>query len=177
MFDKQEDKGVRQPITENPLQHGKETRRRLNKGMKLDVSRYEELHRDKKLMLISDYGTDVQWWLDNGAQPVPLATDPKKVYKGINDKQESEWVSFVGGKDGSGNQYRMYLLMIDPSLYEQFKLAPERERQEEIEKAMRIGANASDIAGHLPGGGGMQTYAPNLPTGSGQGYGEINPIR
>ena len=102
-------------------------------------------------------------------------TDERKTFKGINDKRENGWVTFSGGKDKSGKEYLLYLLMIDPDIYDDYKTGPERERQEEIEKAMKLGANASDLSAHLPGGGGMQTYAPNLPVGDGAGYNEIKP--
>jgi len=95
------------------------------------------------------------------------------VYKGLNDKKDDGWVRRVGGKDKEGKTYYLYLLMIDPATYDELKVTPELERQKEIEAAMRIGHNASDIAQHLPGGGGVQTYAPNLPDGSGRGFNQI----
>lgn len=170
-------KFIRPPITDNPKEQGKQVRQQFGKQLKLDASIYQRAHPDKKLMWISDYGTDVQWWLDHGAEPVPRNSVERKTYAGLNDKQTSEWVSEVGGKDSNGNVYRLYLLMIDPDTYDDFKTGPEAQRQEEIMEAMRLGSNQSDIAKHLPGGGGIETYAPNLPTGDGRGFNEIRPQR
>lgn len=171
---KQENKQIRQPITENPDQMGKKIRPKIGQNRKLDVSAYELHYPDMKLMLISDYGTDVDNWIQWGAQPVPWLQDKQKTFKGINDKHHSEYVNFIGGKDRGGNVYRLWLLMIDPELYDEIKLAPERERQEQIRAAMKRGENQSDIAKHLPGGGGINTYAPTLPDGKTTGFNRIS---
>jgi len=56
----------------------------------------------------------------------------------------------------------VYLLMIDPQVYDEVKLAPQRARQELIRRAMKIGSDQSD---DFSGGPKLPTYAPNLPTG------------
>jgi len=166
-------KFIRDDISEDPQRRGKQIRSKIGRNLKLDVSEYQRAYPDKKLMLISDYGTDVQNWLDSGAEPVPRVSVERTIYKGINDKQSSEWVTFVGGKDRTGNLYNLVLLMIDPDLYNEIKIEPEKRRQQGIEQAMKLGANQSDISKHLPGGGGVQTYAPNLPVGTGTGFNTI----
>lgn len=172
---KQSNKMVRQPIDESPNQETKTVRKKIGRNMKLDVSYYERKYPDKKLLLPTDYGTDVEFWIQQGAVPVEKENEGAKIYKGINDSGKSDggYVKFVGGKDKNGNVYHHVLLMIDPEIYDEVKLAPQRERQQEIERAMKTGQNQSDLAQHLPGGGGIGTYAPNLPDGQSQGFNRI----
>jgi hypothetical protein len=172
---KQANKQVRQPAEESPKVEAKTVRKKIGRNLKLDVSYYERKYPDKQLLLPTDYGTDVEFWIQQGAVPVPRENEGAKIYKGINDHDKSDggYVKFVGGKDKNGNVYYHVLLMIDPEIYDEVKLAPQRERQQEIERAMKTGENQSDISKHLPGGGGVSTYAPNLPDGQNQGFNRI----
>jgi hypothetical protein len=163
----------RQPITENPELQNKNIRPSTRRQMRLDSAIYEEIHKDKKLMKITDSSADLHWWLQHGAEPVPRATDRIKVYKGINDKYESEWVTWPSGQRTNGTQELTYLLMIDPDLYDDLVTIPEQVRNDEIMTAMRLGKDQSGIEAHLKGGGSIKTYAPNLPTGEGVGFNEI----
>lgn len=162
----------RAPIAPDPKLEGKNTRPSLARQMRLDSTVYEKEHPNKKLMKIPDDSPEFHWWLQNGAEPVPRITASTKVFKGLNDKFESEWVSWPSGQKKDGSLQLTYLLMVDPDTYDQLVTIPEENRMAEISKAMRLGANASGLEGHLPGGGGIQTYAPNLPTGPGQGFSE-----
>jgi hypothetical protein len=163
----------RQPITENPELQNKNVRPSLRKQMRLDSSLYEEIHKDKKLMKITDSSPELHWWLQNGAEPVPRQNERLKTFKGINDKYESEWVTWPSGTKKDGTIELTYLLMVEPELYDELIIIPKEERQAEIEQAMRLGKDQSGLETHLPGGGGIQTYAPNLPDGSGRGFNQI----
>lgn len=167
-----QNKGIRQPTTGKAK---KGVRADIGRQIQLDSEIYERLYPDKTLMKINDLNGDVQKWIDAGAEPVPARIPDRKVYAGINDKRTSEWVTWIGGTTDAGKEYLVYLLMMDPELYEEVKNRPQRARQEEIQRAMKIGGDASGENPHLPGGGGIQTYAPNLPTGGGQGFNQIRP--
>jgi hypothetical protein len=163
MFDKNDDKNQRQPITDDNSKGGKQIRPTLNAKYILDSEIYEQIHKDKKLMKINEINGEVQHWLDRGAEPVPVQHEQRKVYKGLNDKKESEWVCWPGGTH-DGTPFKVYLLMIDPELYAHYKTEPERKRQADIRAAMYRGEGTENDA---------QTYAPNLPDGSGRGFNTI----
>jgi hypothetical protein len=170
----------RPAIAPDPNLTNKNKRPSLARQMKLDSTIYEEKYPDKKLMKIPEDDLSFHWWLQNGAEPVPRATASTKIYKGLNDKYESEWVTWPSGKKADGSVQLTYLLMIDPKTHYELDTLPLEQRQREIEQAMRLGRDQSGLEAHLPGGGGIQTYAPNLPTGAGQGLSEsqsFNSIR
>ena len=149
----------------------KKVRRHIGALIKMDMQPYIDEYPGKKLMLINDEDGDVQRWLDAGAEPIPSKIQGRKVYEGLNDKASSGWVRFVAGQKQSGESYYAYGLMMDPDLYDEYKLAPQRNRHEDVQNAMR-GGMASESA-RFSGGENMKSYAPNLPTGTGQGYNEI----
>ena len=138
----------------------KSIRRDIGRTKRLDADKYLEIHQDMQLMWINDMSGDVQRWIDEGAEPVPVVSRATKSFEGITDKVESQWVRAIGGDDGMGGHFWVYLLMIDPDVYDEVKLAPQQARQEMIRRAMKIGSDGSAMGGiQLP------TYAPNLPTG------------
>lgn len=161
---------VRSPITESG-KTDKKVRRTIGAQIRMDMHIYEEEYPNKKLMLINDQDGDVQRWLDAGAEPIPAKVAGRKTYAGLNDRADNEWVRFVAGQSPNGEAYYAYGLMMEPELYDEYKLAPQRKRHEDIQNAMRRGV-ASESA-HFEGGEGMKSYAPNLPTGDGQGYNQI----
>tara|TARA_R110000796_G_scaffold169083_2_gene285985 strand:+ start:592 stop:1161 length:570 start_codon:yes stop_codon:yes gene_type:complete len=177
--EKQSDKMLRKAINEGDdgKTTSKHTRPNMHQNMQLDISLYEEHYKGKdvKLALIADIKGEVQRWIAAGAQPVERITDQNKIYKGINDKFDSTYVTFVGGEDAGGNVYLQYLLKMDAQLYKEFKLDPVTKRNEDIQRAMSTGQNQSEESLHLPGGGGIKTYAPNLNVTDGQGYNTIKP--
>ena len=149
----------------------KKVRRQIGAQIKMDMQPYIDQYPDKKLMLINDVDGDVQRWIDAGAEPIPSKLPDRKIFKGLNDRADSEWVRFVAGQNPTGEAYYAYGLMMDPKSYDEYKLAPQRQRQEDIHKAMRRGV--VDNSGSFEGGGDVKAYAANLPTGEGQGYNEI----
>lgn len=159
------DEGIRQENT--TATDSKATRRQMHQGKRLaDTTLYEEMYSDRKLMWVNDLNGDVQRWIDDGAEPVPVHVRSDRKFEGITDKVESKWVRSVGGDDGMGGHFWVYLLMVDPEVYEDVKTGPEKERQAAINRAMhqrgRAGGDASDMN---EGGPKLQSYAPHLPTG------------
>lgn len=140
---------------------------------RMDSSVYERQYPDKKFIKANDLDGEVQRWIDAGAEPVKRHVEGRKVYAGINDHSDSDWVTWIGGTDSGGKEFLVYLLMIDPEAFAKYKTEPVAARQAEIEKALYRGVNQSGEKETLPGGGSMQTYAPNLPDGSGQGFNQI----
>lgn len=143
----------------------KSIRKDMGRTRKLDADKYLKIHQDKKLMWINDLSGDVQRWIDEGAEPVPVVSLAKRSFEGITDKVESKWVRAVGGDDGMGGHFWVYLLMIDPDAYHELAIAPQRARQEMIRRAMRLGTDGSAMST----GPRLPTYAPNLPTGDERG--------
>jgi len=139
----------------------------MGQAKRLDADKYVAAHPDKRLMWINDMNGDVQRWIDAGAEPVPVQTRNSRHFEGITDRHESQWVRAVGGDDGMGNTYWVYLLMMSLERYDEVKLAPLRARQAAIKEALSRGSDQSDGAG-----GELAAYAPNLPTG-GRGFQQI----
>ncbi len=148
-------------------QNQKAIRTAMGQPKRLDADKYIRAYPGKQLMWINDMNGDVQRWIDVGAEPVPVKGNDSRTFEGITDRHESKWVRSVGGDDGMGNHFWVYLMMIDPDTYEDVKTAPLRERQAHIKAALRRGRDQSDGAGEE-----LESYAPNLPTG-GQGFEQI----
>jgi len=163
---------IRQPIIENGLllDGRKKVRRNIGIQMKMDMQAYIDAYPNKKLMLINDLDGDLQRWLDAGAEPIPAKIEGRKTYEGLNDKSGNQWVRFAAGQTEGGDTYYAFGLMMDPELYDEYKHGPERQRLEDIDNALFKGRVAEDS---LVGGGGIQSYAANLPVGTGKGYNQI----
>ena len=119
------------------------------------------------MLWVNDRRGDVQRWINEGAEPVPVHTKAAKVFEGITDAHESKWVRNIGGEDARGH-FWVYLLMINPQLYYELKTGPERERQRMIREAIIAGADQSNYGD----GPKLPSYSPNLPTGDGMGFKE-----
>ena len=152
----------RKPINEGApqTQESEFGRKPLGQPRNLDADFYlQKYGADKKLMWVNDIGGDVQRWIDMGAEPVPVENRSGRTFEGITDSHESKWVRAVGGETANG-PFWVYLLMVDPEIYDEVQIKPQRERQEAIHQAMHGGRDQSGGAG-----GELQSYAPNLPTG------------
>lgn len=137
-----------------------------------DVEPYlEKYGADMRLMWINDMNGDVQRWINAGAEPVPVLLQTERKFAGLTDSHESQWTRVVGGDDGMGNFFWVYLLMMPHQRYDEVKLAPLRKRQDDIRKAIKRGADQSQGAG-----GELGSYAPNLPTG-GRGFEQVEDPR
>jgi len=166
-------KGIRKPVSPNPKVANKNIRKGMARAMRLDSEIYEKIHAGKKLLKITDSGSELHWWLQNGAEPVERQSAPAKIFAGINDKFASGYVTWPSGTKADGSPELTYLLMIDPDVYDELVTVPNEQRQADIMEAMKLGADQSGLERHLKGGGSIQTYAPNLPVGDGRGYNEI----
>lgn len=149
------------------LHNPKAIRKPMGNSKRLDADIYNELYPDAQLMWINDRNGSVQRWINEGAEPVPVQTRAARIFEGITDAHESKWVRAIGGEDRRGH-YWVYLLMIDPQIYYEVKIAPERERQRMIREAILSGMDRSDYSQ----GPKLPSYKPNLPTGEGQGFAE-----
>jgi len=158
------DEGAQTENAGNP----KGIRATMGHTYRLDIQDYQQIHKDKQLLWVNDLNGDVQRWIDIGAEPVPVANRTGKTFEGITDKAESKWKRSMGGSDGEGNYFWVYLLMIAPERYHEVQIAPQLERQDLIRRAMKAGGDQSEVG---PGGPRLPTYAPNLPTGD-RGYDE-----
>jgi hypothetical protein len=161
---------VRAPIREDD-KGAKKVRRQIGAQIKIDIRAYEEHYPNKKLMIINDQDGDVQRWLDAGAELIPAKVSSRKIYAGFNDKADNEWVRFVAGQNQDGSAYYAYGLMMEPEDYDHYKLAPQRQRHEDIQAALKTGVPSESA--NFGGGESVKSYAANLPTGEGQGYNEI----
>ena len=135
-------------------------RRPIGQMKNLDADYYVAKYPECKFIWENDIGGAVQRWIDYGAEPVEVENRSGRTFEGITDKSESKWVRAVGGDDGMGNHFWVYLLKCSPELYDDVKLKPVRDRQAAIQKALFGGRDQSGGKG-----GELGTYAPNLPTG------------
>jgi hypothetical protein len=154
----------RQSISEEVLErkesdNPKAVRADMQQKRNLDADYYVQRYPDMQLMWINDIGGEVQRWIDAGAEPVQVENRSGRTFAGITDKHESEWVRAVGGDDGMGNHFWVYLLMIDREEYNRIKLDPVKKRQLDIQNALYSGHDQSDSRS------GLKSYAPELPTG------------
>lgn len=149
----------------------KKVRRKIGAQIKMDMQPYIDLYPDKALMVVNDLDGDLQRWLDAGAEPIPTARKDRATYEGLNDKAATQWVRFVGGQFGNGETYYTYGLMMNKDLYDEYKHSPQRDRHEEVKRAMFGGQSSQD--GSLSSGQSIKSYAANLPTGDGVGYNQV----
>lgn len=154
------------PADEHGDHNPKSIRKPIISGKQLaDITQYLERYQDMQLLWVNDLQGDVQRWIDVGAEPVPVHSLAKKTFEGITDKVESKWVRSVGGDDGMGGHFWVYLMMIEPDAYHEVRIQPQLDRQELIRRAMKAGADESGMEGGIM----IPTYAPNLPTGDVRG--------
>jgi ABC-type arginine transport system ATPase subunit len=139
----------RQPIVEDgqKLDDIKQVRRRTGPQMKMCLDMYNQQYPNKTLFWINDLDGDINRWIDAGAEPVPAKVQGRKEYAGLTDKSDSQWLRVVGG-ESSGRVYYAYALMMDPEVYQEYKIDPQIQRQAEIKEAM-----GSDLSGERTGGG------------------------
>jgi len=164
---------TRKRVGENKNVANKNIRKGAGRRMRLDSSLYEAKYPNQKLMWITDSGSDLDWWIQQGAECVTRDSVARKTIEGVNDKLSSGYVTVPSGTKPGGGVELSYLLRIDPDIYEELVTIPDAERQADIMQAMRLGGDQSGLERHLKGGGSIGTYAPNLPTGTGTGYNEI----
>lgn len=157
-------KQTRSPIgtqtSVNKMDDVEHSRNAIGSLKRIDTSRYErmDIYKDKQLFGALTNG-EVDQWLELGARPVPRVGATDKVFKGINDRVESEYQVYYAVSVVEGVKIDMVLMYIDKDLYEKYKLAPLRAKNAAIREAMGFGM-ADDGARVMPNVKGLKTYAP-----------------
>ena len=168
-------RGTRQSTSEAMLrekgQNPKGIRRGMGQAKRLDAGKYIIEYPEHQLMWVNDLNGDVQRWIDEGAEPVSVKSRASKTFEGITDQHESNWVRAIGGDDGFGGHFWVYLLKIERERYRELVTYPKKERQDMIRRAMKAGLDQSDDKENR--GLKLPTYAPELPTGE-HGFAETN---
>ncbi len=171
--EKLEARGTRQPVTTGGSdlkgRDSKSQRKGMGQAKRLNADKYLLEYPEHQLMWVNDTNGDVERWLDEGAEPVPVQSKAAKEYKGLTDRRESEWVRAIGGDDGMGGHFWVYLLKVERQLYAELVTEPEQDRLDLIKRAMHMGRDQSDDNENR--GLKLPSYAPNLPTG-GTGFAE-----
>lgn len=173
----------RAPMAEGDALRGddsRSTRRSIGHKRILDADFYVDRYPDKQLMWVNDVNGEVNKWIDAGAEPVAVENATTRVYEGINDSFDFKYVRAVGGTY-AGQDFWVYLLMMDKKQYHDVKIEPLRERQRAITDTLYRGRNQSRGAGgqdqgfnrNAISGAGVETYAPQLPTGDGEGMRQV----
>jgi len=163
-------KNIRPPVgveaTANKLSQADKIRMATGKQLRLDASFYERLPEYSEMQLFWENDEDgaVERWLHLGAALVPRKSKSLKHFKGFTDRAESEWECVPVGTTNTGNTLLCYLLFLPKDEYHALRIAPKEQRNQEVMAALGQGKAPEDakVMGSVTG---IQTYAPNLPTG------------
>ncbi len=172
---KNQDKNIREPVGEeadiNKLSQSEKIRMATGKQLRLDASFYSRLpeYKDMTLFWEEDLNGAVERWLHIGAQLVPRKSKSLQSFKGFTDRPESEWECVPVGSDHAGRTLMNFLLFMPAEEYHALRVAPKEARNQEILDALGAGKSQNEDR-VMPGVSGIRTYAPNNPTGTGQGF-------
>tara|TARA_R110000868_G_scaffold142824_4_gene360354 strand:- start:587 stop:1138 length:552 start_codon:yes stop_codon:yes gene_type:complete len=161
-----QDKQQRAPISTqtsvNKMTDTEQVRTAIGAQKRIDYEHYLRMpeYKDKQLFLAHSNG-DVDRWLALGAQPVPRVSKSTTIYKGINDRMDTEYQVYPSVSVIDGLPIDAFLLFMEVDEYHRLKVAPLQNRQQELDKAMGIGKASDSVAdmGHVKG---LKTYAPNV---------------
>ena len=163
------DKNTRAPIGEqssvNKMTDAEKSRVAIKTSMRLEVDHYLRMpeYQDMQLFWASTDKGEVDKWLSLGAQPVPRKTQAAKIYKGINDRCNSEYEMVPAVSVIEGIPIDNYLLFMTKEDYQKLRIDPKEARNAEIRAAMGIGkANEGQESTVMPGVKDLKTYAPNV---------------
>lgn len=157
---------TREPIgtqtSVNKMTDTEQVRTAIGNQLRIDYTHYLRMpeYQDKQLFLAHSNG-EVDRWLALGAQPVPRVSQSQKIYKGINDRMDTEYQVYPAVSVIDGIPVDAFLLFIDKDEYHRLKIAPLQNRNAEIERAMGIG-KADEGGAVMPQVKGLKTYAPNV---------------
>jgi len=174
----QENKNIRQPVNADPKQIERDMKTALPLDREGEFNYLSQLYMskypDKKLFWVNSNDPLKDRWIDRDAEPIPTVTRGKREYAGITTKDgAADWVCIRGVSMIDGHSIDAYLFMIDPELWDHYKLAPDRERNAALRQRMYSGQADPTARGQ---GNELQTYAPNIDSlpvkGSGQGFSE-----
>lgn len=146
----------------NKMTDAEKTRMAMGPQLRIDTSHYEAMseYRDMQLFGALSDG-DVDRWLALGAQPVPRVSKSSFIYKGINDRLETEYQVYPAVSVVEGRPIDMFLLFMPKEDYQKFKIDPLNKRNEEIRAAMGIG-KIDDGSRVMSSVKGLKTYAPHV---------------
>lgn len=158
---------TRAPIGEqssvNKMTDAERSRVAIGNSLRLDVAHYLRMpeYQDKTLFWASTDKGDVDKWISLGAQPVPRKSRAAKIYKGINDRGNSEYEMVPAVAVIEGVPIDNYLLFMTKEDYIKYRIDPKEQRNREIREAMGIGMADSE-ARTMPNVKGLKTYAPHV---------------
>lgn len=137
-----------------------------DKNKRLDAEYYIKKYPDMHFMWRNRLDGGVEHWISLGAEPQVYEADENvRVFKGLNDRKEDEYVSVPGGAD-NGVPFDVYLLKMSKVDYYNRIQAPERRRSEEMQRAMGMGAKKGEVHGNARAASPrVNTYAPETITG------------
>jgi len=151
--------------TVNKMTDAEKTRMAIGPQLRIDTSHYEQMEDYRGMQLFGALSDgDVDRWLALGAKPVPRVSKAGKIYKGINDRLDTEYQIYPAVSVVDGRPVDMFLLYMPKEDYDKYKLEPLRKRNEEIKQAMGIGRIDEDsrVMSNVKG---LKTYAPNVGGG------------
>ncbi len=162
---KSANKNVREPIGEqtgvNKMTDDDKARLSFGHQKRMDVDHYIQMdeYKNKKLFFQHIQTGEADKWISLGAEPVRRMAKSSKLYKGINDREESEYHTVRAVSVVDGQPIDAVLLCMDPIDYQKYRIDPKEARNEEIREAMGIGKVTEDSK-VMSNTKGLKTYAP-----------------
>lgn len=149
----------------NKMDDAEKTRMAIGPQLRIDTHHYEMMPEYKDMQLFGALSDgDVDRWLALGAKPVPRVSKASTIYKGINDRLQTEYQVYPAVSVVEGRPIDMFLLFMPREDYQKFKINPLNKRNEEIRAAMGIG-KVDPEARVMSNVTGLKTYAPNVGDG------------
>lgn len=150
----------------NRMDDAEKTRMAIGPQLRIDTHHYEMMPEYKDMQLFGALSDgDVDRWLALGAKPVPRASKSSVIYKGINDRLDTEYQIYPAVSVVEGRPIDMFLLFMPKEDYKKFKIDPLNKRNEEIRTAMGMGI-VDEEARTMSNVKGLKTYAANTGNGT-----------
>lgn len=151
-------------VETNKMTDSQKIRAAEGKQMRLggySIQRYLDDPDNDGYQLFWEDTDSVEKWTDLGAEPVRRKAASSKIYKGVNDRNISEYVIEPNVSVIDGRPIDNYLLKLPVELYQKYKKDPKDRRNEEVRRSMGI-AKVEGDAKVLPNVTGLKTYAPKV---------------
>lgn len=146
----------------NKMDDVEKTRMAMGPQLRIDTHHYEQMDEYRGMQLFGALSDgDVDRWLALGAKPVPRVSKSSTIYKGINDRLDTEYQIYPAVSVVEGRPIDMFLLFMPKEDYQKYKIDPLNKRNEEIRAAMGIG-RVDEEARVMSNVKGLKTYAPNV---------------
>lgn len=151
---KQENKNVRAKV--GVADRKKAIRKLIGKQRKIDIDYYQEqVGPDYRVVAIVDRGNELQAWLSMGAEYIPESRPDKA--KGEQGAAR-EWC----GTAENGTAEYQYYLSVPADLYDDIIAMKQEDAMRPVDILENRARGGQD---NETGIGGVETYAPNLPSG------------